>query len=119
MQSTELILNSNTQAIARLETHIDQLASAIGEGEEGEILSQPVVNPKDTQMNALQSGKQVDNQERTPSSQTFIPEPIPSPSDNSIQERPEEEEEVSDPSFEEIFGEELKIIGEARSGLLK
>ena len=91
MQSTELILNSNTQAIARLETHIDQLASAISEGEEGEILSQPVVNPKDTQMNALQSGKQVDNQERTPLSQILVP--IHSSPDNSIQERSEEEEE--------------------------
>ena len=62
-------------------------------------------------MNALQSGKHVDNQERTPLSQILVP--IHSSPDNSIQERPGEEEEESDLSFEKIFGEELKILGEA------
>ena len=33
MQTTDQVLNSNTQAIARLETHLGQLATAVSERE--------------------------------------------------------------------------------------
>ena len=41
------MLNSNTQAIARLETQLGQLATSVSEREKGKFLSQPVANPKD------------------------------------------------------------------------
>ncbi|ONK56396.1 uncharacterized protein A4U43_C10F8110 [Asparagus officinalis] len=94
MQTTGQVLNSNTQAIARLDTQLGQLAAAVSKREKGKFLSQPVANPKDTgsssnnpaQLNAihtLRSGKQIDNQVRMPPDQT--PSPIQNtPSDESI-----------------------------------
>jgi len=69
----------NTQAIAKMETQIGQIASHLGEREKGKLPSQPVPNPKlqfheGSSSNAvhglehvqavvtLRSGKQVDNQ---------------------------------------------------------
>jgi hypothetical protein len=68
----------NTQAIAKMETQIGQIASHLGEREKGKLPSQPVPNPKlqfheGSSSNAvhgqehvqaivtLRSGKQVDN----------------------------------------------------------
>ena len=94
MQTTGQVLNSNTQAIARLETQLGQLAATVSEREKGKFPSQPVANPKDTgsssnnpaQLNAihtLRSGKQIDNQVRMPLDQT--PSPIQhTPSDEAI-----------------------------------
>nr|ABD63136.1 hypothetical protein 19.t00008 [Asparagus officinalis] len=79
MQSTGQMLNSNTQAIARLESQLGQLASA--------------------------SGRQVDNQVRTPPSQTFdlIQIPSPSPSDESIQQSPPLDDQEPEPEPEPVF----------------
>jgi hypothetical protein len=69
----------NTQAIAKMETQIGQIASHLGEREKGKLPSQPVPNPKlqfheGSSSNAvhgqehvqaiatLRSGRQVDNQ---------------------------------------------------------
>jgi hypothetical protein len=69
----------NTQAIAKMETQIGQIASHLGEREKGKLPSQPVPNPKsqfheESSSNAvhgqehvqavatLKSGRQVDNQ---------------------------------------------------------
>jgi hypothetical protein len=69
----------NTQAIAKMETQIEQIASHLGEREKGKLPSQPVPNPKlqfheGSSSNVvhglehvqavvtLRSGKQVDNQ---------------------------------------------------------
>ena len=103
MQTTGQVLNSNTQAIARLETQLGQLAAAVSEREKGKFPSQPVANPKDTgsssnnptQLNAihtLRSGKQIDNQVRMPPDQT------PSP----IQNTPSDEEIPSDDQNAEL-----------------
>ena len=116
MQSTGQMLNSNTQAIARLESQLGQLASAVSEREKGKFLSQLVVNPKDTgcsssyeaQVNAihsLRSGRQVDNQVRTPPSQTLdqIQIPSPSPSDESIQQSLPSDDQEPEPEPEPAF----------------
>ena len=88
----------------------------MSEREKGKLPSQPVVNPKDTgcsssyeaQVNAihsLRSGRQVDNQVRTPPSQTFDPVqiPSPSPSDESIQQSPSSDDQEPEPEPEPAF----------------
>nr|ABD63180.1 F7F22.15, related [Asparagus officinalis] len=115
MQSTGQMLNSNTQAIARLESQLSQLASAVSEREKEKFPSQPVVNPNNTgcsssyeaQVNAihsLRSGRQVDNQVRTPPSQTLdtVQIPSPSPSDESIQQSlpSDDQEPEPEPAFD-------------------
>ena len=46
MQTMGQILNSNPQAIARLEIQVSQLASTISEREQGRLPSQPESNPR-------------------------------------------------------------------------
>ena len=46
MQSTQQVLQSNSQAISKLERQSGQLATAIGEREKGKFPSQPIPNPK-------------------------------------------------------------------------
>ena len=76
MQTTGQLLNSNSQAIARLETQVGQLASTVNEREWGKLPSQPEPNlrtqnsnpPQGNQVNAihtLRSRKQVDNKVET------------------------------------------------------
>ena len=46
MNSTSQILTANTQAIARLETQLRQLAATVTEREKGKFPSQPEPNPR-------------------------------------------------------------------------
>ena len=84
MQTTGQVLNLNTQAIARLETQLGQLATVVSERKKGKFPSQPVTNPKDNgsssthpahvnAVHTLRSGKQIDNQVRIPPDQTLLP----------------------------------------------
>ena len=76
MQTTGQLINNNTQAIARLEMQVSQLASTISEREHGRLPSQHEPNPRNqngprpqqgNQVNGvnaihtLRSGKQIDN----------------------------------------------------------
>lgn len=90
MQSTQQAIQEmrsstqmNTQAISKLENQVGQLATHVGEREKGKFPSQPVPNPKGQyginnssssthdqehvqSITILRSGKQVDNQVKTP-----------------------------------------------------
>lgn len=44
--SLRAFMQTTTQAIAKLETQMGQLASHLGEREKGKFPSQPIVNPK-------------------------------------------------------------------------
>ena len=83
MQSTQQALQSSTQVISKLETHLGQMAKALGEREKGKLPSQTIPNPKGQfevgsssnpneevkAIIALRSGKVIDNQVHMPEPQ--------------------------------------------------
>jgi hypothetical protein len=46
MISWSQIINSHSQAIAKIEAQLGQTANTLNREEDGKLLSQPVVNPK-------------------------------------------------------------------------
>ena len=57
MSSTGQSLTANTQAIARVEMQMGQLAATIGEREKGKFPSQPEINPKGQNPNLSQQAQ--------------------------------------------------------------
>ncbi|XP_060972621.1 uncharacterized protein LOC133038474 [Cannabis sativa] len=79
MQSTQQIMQNQSQSIAKLETQLGQLANAVTEREKGRFPSQPVPNPKGQyevgvpshkeeakSISTLRSGKQIAKPDYTP-----------------------------------------------------
>ncbi|KAM6553921.1 hypothetical protein CsatB_014683 [Cannabis sativa] len=79
MQSTQQIMQNQSQSIAKLETQLGQLANAVTEREKGRFPSQPIPNPKGQyevgvpshkeeakSISTLRSGKQIAKPDYTP-----------------------------------------------------